>query len=95
MVLPCALTDAEKSLIEHLTVDEDKSHVIESSTRDQANCPEWKKRAKVSLHCIKFSAYCKKAENHPNFVQSLIHPKAFSTKYVAHGIKYEPVALQE
>ena len=24
-----------------------------------------------------------------------MHPKPFSSKYVAHGIKYEPIALQE
>jgi len=24
-----------------------------------------------------------------------MHPKPFSSKYVAHGIKYEPTALQE
>ena len=95
MVLPRALTDAEKSLIEHLTVDEDKIHVIESSTRDQANCPEWKQERKYRFTASSFQRIAKRQRNHPNFAQSLIHPKPFSSKYVAHGIKHEPVALQE
>ena len=53
------------------------------------------RRAKVSLHCIKLSAYCKKAEKPSKLSQSLIHPKPFSSKYVAHGINYEPVGVQE
>lgn len=28
-------------------------------------------------------------------LQTIMHPKPFSSKYVAHGIKYEPIALQE
>jgi len=40
MVVPQALTDAEKSLLTNLTVDEDKIHAIENSTYDQAGSTE-------------------------------------------------------
>ena len=95
MVLPRALTDAEKSLIQNLSVDEDKIHSIESSSRDQADCSEWKEERKYRFTASSFQFIAKRQRNHANFAQSLIHPKPFSSKYVAHGIKYEPVALQE
>ena len=93
MVLPRALTDAEKSLIEHLTVDEDKIHAIESSTRDQLDCSEWKTERKYRFTAPSFQLIAKRQRNHPNFAQSLVHLKPFSSKYVTHAIKYEP--LQE
>ena len=41
MVEPRVLTDAEKVLLANLAVDEDKIHVIESGTYDQAGCNEF------------------------------------------------------
>lgn len=37
----------------------------------------------------------KRQRNHESFVQSIMHPKPVTSTYVAHGIKYEPIALQE
>ena len=43
----------------------------------------------------KFQSITKRQRNHGSFAESIMHPKPFSSKYVAHGIKYEPIALQE
>lgn len=42
MIVPQALSDEEKSLLANLIVDEDKINAVESNTRDQARCTEWK-----------------------------------------------------
>ena len=75
MVLPCSLTDAKKSLIEHLTVNEDKIHAIESSTHGKADCSKWKKEQKYYFTASSFQLIAKRQKNHPDFAQSLIHPK--------------------
>lgn len=95
MALPRVLTDGEKSLLANLTVDEDKIHAIESGTREQAGCTEWKEERKYRFTASSFQLIAKRQRNHENFAQSLMHPKPFSSKHTAHGIKYEPIALQE
>ena len=89
MIVPRALNDAEKSLLANLTVDEDKIHAIESSTRDQAGCTEWKEDRQYRFTASSFQLIAKRQRNHANFAQSVMHPKPFTSKYVAHGIKYE------
>jgi len=42
-----------------------------------------------------FQLIARGQRNHSAFAQFLMHPKSFSTKYVAHRITYEPIALQE
>ena len=42
MVVPRELSDTEEALMKHLTVHEDRIHSIESTTREQAGCDEWK-----------------------------------------------------
>ena len=50
MVVPRELSDTEEALIKHLTVDEG-IHSIESATREQAGCDEWK-----TQHTYRFTA---------------------------------------
>ena len=95
MALPRVLTDGEKSLLANLTVDEDKIHAIENDTREQAGCAEWKEERKYRFTTSSFQLFAKRQSNHENFAQSLMHTKPFSSKHTAHGIKYEPIALQE
>ena len=95
MAVPRVLTDGEKSLLANLTVDEDKIHAIESGTREQTGCIEWKEERKYQCTASSFQLIAKRQRNHENFAQSLMHPKPFSSKHTAHGIKYEPIALQE
>lgn len=40
--IPADLSEAEKSLLKDLQVDEDKLNGIEIKTRSQSECPEWK-----------------------------------------------------
>ena len=42
-----------------------------------------------------FQPIAKQQRNHESFAQSIMHPKPLTSKYVAHGMKYEPVALME
>ena len=95
MIVPRALSDEEKSLLTNLTVDEDKINAIESNTHDRAGCTEWKEECRYRFTASSFQVIAKRQRTHASFAQSIMHPKPFTSKYVAHGIKYEPIALQE
>jgi len=89
MVIPRALTCREVS---NCGYGQKKS--CYKGTRDQADCPEWKKERKYRFTASSFQLIAKSERNHPNCAQSPVHPIPFPSKHVAHGIKYEPVALQ-
>ena len=57
MALSRVLTDGEKSLLANLTDDEDKIHAIESGTREQAGCAEWKEESKYQFTASSFQLY--------------------------------------
>ena len=95
MVVPRELSDTEEALIKHLTVHEDRIHSIESTTREQAGCDEWKSQRTYRFTASKFHLISRRQRNHQRFAQSLMHTKPFSSKYVTHGLKYEPIALQQ
>ena len=95
MTTPRELSDSEKNLLSTLNVDEDKIHEIESKTRDQSASEMWKQERTYRFTASNFQAITKRKRNHDTYAQSIMHPKPFSSKYVAHGIKYEPIALQE
>ena len=95
MVVPRELSDTEEALMKHLTVHEDRIHSIESTTREQAGCDEWKSQRTYRFTASKFHLISRRQRNHQSFAQSLMHPKPFSSKYVTHALKYEPIALQQ
>ena len=95
MVKPWVLTEAEENLLSFLSVDEEKIRGIEKSTKEQSASDMWRKERTYRFTASKFQAITKRQRNHGFFTESIMHPKPFSSKYVAHGIKYEPVALQE
>ena len=95
MVVPRGLSDTEEALIKDLIVDEDRIHSIESATREQAGCDEWKTQRTYRFTASKYHLISRRQRNHQSFAQSLMHPKPFSSKYVTHGLKYEPIALQQ
>ena len=33
--------------------------------------------------------------NHETLIKNLINPKSFSSRYTNHGLKYEPIALEQ
>ena len=67
MIVPRALSDEEKSLLANLTVDEDKINVIESNTRDQAGCTEWKEERRYRFIASSFQVIAKRQRNHASF----------------------------
>ena len=95
MVIPRVLTAGEQTVLSGLKVDEEKIHNIESSTREQSASEHWKKERTYRFTASSFQLIARRQRNDSAFAQSLMHPKPFSSKYVAHGIKYEPIALQE
>ena len=68
---------------------------IEEATRGQTLSEQWKKERKFRFSASKFDLISKRQRNHDKFAMDLINPKAFTSRYVEHGIKYEPIALQE
>lgn len=67
---------------------------IESATRDQFQSQQWKEERKFQLTSSKFDLIVKRKRNFEKFAIDLINPKEFTSRYVAHGIKNEPIALE-
>ena len=94
-VVPEELAAVEKALLEKLCVDEEKINDIETKTREQSNCEEWKQERRLRFTASNFGLISARKRHHENFVNSLLHPKPFTSRYTNHGIKYEPVALEQ
>ena len=95
MVTPRELSSEEAALLAHLSVDEDKVNTIEATSREQSESEIWKKERTYRFTASSFQLIAKRQRNHDSFAQSIMHPKPFTSKYVAHGMKFEPVALRE
>ncbi len=93
--IPKDLSSKELKLLNYLSVSEDKIHLIESSTRSQSESDEWTKQRTYRFTASKFQMITRRQRSHETFVQSLMYPKKILSKHLAHGIKYEPIALQE
>ena len=72
-----------------------KKLTLKAIQREQSVSQHWKKERTYWFTASSFQLIASRQRNHSAFTQSLMHPKPFSFKYVAHGIKYEPIALQE
>ena len=94
-VWPDNLDDSEKALINYLVVDETMINNIEEATRDQSLSERWKKERQFRFTASKFDLIAKRQRNHEKFATDLIHPKQFTSRYVEHGLKHEPIAIQE
>ena len=95
MVTPRELSSEEAALLSHLSVDEDKVNTIEASTREQSESEIWKKKRTYRFTASRFQLIAKLQRNHKSFAQSIMHPRPFTSKYVAQEMKYESVALRE
>ena len=95
MVILQVLTVGEQTVLSSLKVDEDKIHNIESNTREQSASGLWKMERMNWFTASSFQLIARRQRNHSASAQSLMHPEPFSSKYVAHRIKYEPIELQE
>ena len=93
--MPADLSEAEKSLLNSLQVDEDKLNDIEIKTRSQSGCPEWKLERKFRFTASNFGLIRDRKRNDESLVKNLINPKLFSSRYTNHGLKYEPIALEQ
>jgi len=94
-VLPDNVDDSEKALINTLVVDETIINNIEEATRDQSSSEQWKKECKFRFTASKFDLISKRQRNHAKFAADLINPKPITSRYVEHGLKHEPIALQQ
>ena len=94
-VRPDNLSHSEETLVSSLVVDENVINKIEEATRGQTSSEQWKKERKFRFTASKFDLISKRQRNRDKFAMDLINPKAFTSRYVEHGIKYELIALQE
>ena len=79
MVVPRELSDTEEALIKDLIVDEDRIHSIESATREQAGCDEWK-TTHLPLHSFQIPSYLKVTKKSPKFRPTTDASKALFIK---------------
>lgn len=77
------------------TVDVAKLNEIQRKTREQSNCQEWKDERTFWLTTSNFGLIKERKRNHETLVKNLLNPKPFSSMYTNHGLKYEPVALEQ
>jgi len=61
----------------------------------QSNYEEWKNDRRFRFQASNFGLISAKKRHHEKFVNSLLHPKPFKSRYTNHGIKYESVALEK
>ena len=93
--IPAEVSGDEKSLLEKITVDDDKVNEIERKTRGQSQCNEWKDERKFRFTASNFGLIRDRKRHHETLVKNLLNPKPFSSRYTNHGRKYEPVALEK
>ena len=93
MVIPEDITDEEEKVLDNLMVDKNKVNEIERETQQQAD--KWKEERSYRFTASRFHLTRKRRRNHDTFAQKLMHTKHFTSKYVEHGKKYEPVAVLE
>ena len=66
---------------------------LEGSTRDQASSELWRSQRRFRFTASHFYFISHPQRNLSNFANTLIHPKAFTSRHTSHGIKYEPEAI--
>ena len=93
--MPADLSEAEKSLLNSLKVDEDKLNDIEIKTHSQSGCPDWRLERKFRFTASNFGLIRDRKRNHESLVNNLLNPKPFTSRYTNHGLKYEPIALEQ
>lgn len=76
-------------------MDETIINNIEEAMRDQALSERWKKERKFRFTASKFDLIVKRQRNHEKFAGDMINPKPFTSRYVEHGLKHEPIALEQ
>ena len=74
-------------------MDEATINNIEEATRDQSSSEQWKKEHKFRFTASKFDLISKRQSSHEKFTGDLINLKQFTSRYVEHGIKNEPIAI--
>ncbi|XP_066021691.1 uncharacterized protein [Pocillopora verrucosa] len=88
-VMPDEIAAVEKALLEKLCVDEEKINDFETKTRGQSNCEEWKQERKFRFTASNFGLISARKRNHESFVNSLLHPKPFSSRYTSDIYAYQ------
>ena len=70
---------------------------IEESTRGQATDPSWFQERSKRLTSSNFGRICKLTDrtNKAAFAKSLMIVRRISSRSLAHGVKYEPVAIEQ
>ena len=85
----------QDAIFEHLIVDEQKLNDIEKHSREQSHSDKWKTERKYRLTASNFKTIVKRQRHHATLTKNLLNPKSVTSKYTEHGMKHEPIALQQ
>ena len=69
------------------------ANTIKKETRNQSNSERWKPERKHRFTASQFCLVFHRQRSHDKFAQEIMFPKTFHSRNTAHGIKYEPVAI--
>ena len=61
----------------------------------QSNCQGGKDERKFRFTASNFGLICGRKRNHETLVKNLLNPKHFTSRHTNHGLKYEPIALEQ
>ena len=92
---PDRQSESDEALISSLVVDVVMINNIEEATRRQSLSECRKEERKYRLTASKFDLITKRQRNHDKFAADLMHLRQINSRCVQHGLKYEPIALQE
>ena len=95
MAPPDNLSANENKLIQSLKLEEYELNDLETQTKNQAECTNWKDERKFRFTASQFHLIFRLQRNHDTFVEQLINPKSATSKQLKHGKKFESVALRE
>ena len=93
-VVQKTLSVPERKLFESQCIDEETVNSIEKETRDH-NLKVWQLERKYRFTASQFYWIFHRQRNHDKFAHDIMCPKTFQSRHTAHGIKWEPEAIDK
>ena len=93
--VPEGLDNAQKKVLDGLTVSLLDANKLEQETREQFSSDDWVQARKLRLTASRFGKVAKRKKNFKKFCCDQITAKLFKFRSTEHHIYYEPIAKKE
>lgn len=78
-----------------ISMTKDQCIQVEQNTRDQADCPAWFEARRNKLTASNFGLIIKRKKVTEKFLDTILHPKEFSSAATSYGKNHEKKAIQK